>query len=1524
MFLGTALTLGGTLVWAAGPPSGFPVVRPQATCDEATDRELILIPADWKAVYPFSARFAEGSELKPGELVLDLRAARFVTSGLIQRAEAGRSRFLMPDLSTFSPELRQEKPEQGFRYIMVQAATPQEQTELRKQLTQAGMAILDYLPNMAYLVRLPADRAVLLQTMPAVFWAGDFVPAYRIDPELDFVIEANPEHWLQITALFDKALYANKHEVKAAASASGAAVLSVEAGEGQWIVRLEGQAQAARKLAQIPGCLWTERYVPAELDNNVARTSSSVPTGRGSQSGPIMDVENVWAKGIHGEGQIAAAADTGLSTGNLATLHKDFGDQADANNPMRVKTAWALGRTGDWSDPAPLGGGHGTHTSGSIVGNGFRSGSTPSTNTFPSTSYAGIAPKAQYDFQSIMTSSGSLTLPSDLNNLFQPPYDDGARVHSNSWGAAVAGAYNTNAQNVDKFTWNNKDMVITFSAGNSGVDSSPSDGVIDRNSIGSPGTAKNCITVGASEDYRPGFQYEYPQGTCNTATWGWFNGSSYSKNPVFSDPMADNANGLAAFSSRGPVADGRIKPDLVAPGVAIISTRTDQNQDWEQWGLCGIPTAFQPYYIFMGGTSMANPLTAGSAVLVRQYYSDGWHANHSATTNGSASAGDGFDPSSALVKATLINGAWDMTPGQYGTGTTQEIPPGWDTGHDLPNNAEGYGRVDLMHSLFPGSGWADMPDRKLAVHDVSPGLQTGQSDSYTFIVTSSSNPFIATLVWTDPYGATSAGTELVNNLDLTVTAPDSTVYYPNGLNKTSGADAKNNVEQVKLTNPQLGTYTITVNGTSVPGNGQAGTTTQPYALVISGVASSCANNPSAVDVTPNGPLTLCTGTAQLLTANVTGGTGPFTYQWTRDGVDIPGANAATYGASDTGSHSYNCKVTGSGCTSYLLDTAATQLTWQAYPTFAGLGSVTCPFTATCTLDLAWSAATAYCGGPVTYNVYRSTTSGFTPSASNRIATGIAATTYSDIAMLASGTTYYYVVRAVDNANGAEDPNTLQLSGVPYGAPVPTTLYSQDFESAVDVAGWRIGYFVGNASDWRGVQACAPANSGSNIFRYGGTTCTGNYTSAKIAFAAPGGASGITVPAGSTNVRLSFYHRWNWYNSTYRDGAFMLLSTNGTNFMVVPSSAIVAGGYTGTTSIASGCASRGVGTGRNAWTGTQSTMVNTLLDLDAASQAIWGVPAAGQTFWIAFTAITGCSGANYGWFIDDVAVTANVPGSCSAVCPTISLSPASLPSPVVGSAYSQTLTAGGGFAPYTFAVTAGTLPAGLGLDSASGAINGTPTSAGLSTFTITATDSQSCTGSQSYTLTAVCPTISLSPTTLPSPTVGYAYSQTIDAGGGTAPYVYTVTTGSLPAGLSLNSTTGILSGTPSVGGTFTFTIQAQDANGCVGTQAYLLRMTSYDLSFIDDNKRSSVCVNSKTGDWQYSVLSGLGKGIYKGKGSVTKTAAQWSFRSAAGSPQLFLLTYYPPMSLASGSLGGGSFVSSLYDKNTKDDTFLCGP
>jgi hypothetical protein len=1516
------------------PLAGVPVARPLAVCDPASDREIIRIPQNLEDTYPFSARFSAPAAVGPGDLVIDLRGIRFATSGLFQRTAAGGPRFLMPDLSTFAPELRSGRTEGGYRYVVVQAATPQDQVTLRKHLEQSGMAILDYLPNMAYLVRVQAEGTPLLQSMPEVFWAGDFVPAFRVDSELDFVIEANPEHWMEVLALFDRALYATAEEVEAAAAASGATVRSVDEGQGgEWIIRLEGQAQAARSLVQIPGCLWTERYIPFELHNNMARTSSYVPTGRGSQAGPIMDVENVWAKGIHGEGQIASAADTGLSTGVLASLHKDFGDQSDPNNPMRVIKGYAIGRANDWSDDQmnttdSSRGGHGTHTSGSIVGNGFRSGSTPSTDTYPGTCYAGVAPKAQFVIQSLMTSSGGLSVPADLNNLFSPPYGDGARVHSNSWGnTSGAGTYTTNSRNVDLFTWNNKDMVITFSAGNSGTDTSPADGIIDTNSVMPPATAKNCITVGASEDYHPDFAYEYPQGTCNAnPTWNWFSSSSYATDPVKSDLMADNASGLGAFSSRGPLADSRFKPDVVAPGISVISTRTDKNQGWEQWGLCGIPDGFKPYYLYMGGTSMANPLTAGSAVLVRQYYVDGWHQNHSAVTNTSPNAPDGFNPSSALVKATLINGAWDMAPGQYGTGSKKEIPPGWDTGHDLPNNAEGYGRVDLMHSLFPGAGWGDVPERRLEVHDVTPGLQTGQSGVFTFDVTSGANPLIVTLVWTDPRGPSSGTVKLVNNLDLTVTAPGGTVYYPNGLNKTSGADSRNNVEQVKLTNPTVGTYTITVAGTAVPGNGDAGSTTQPYALVISGV-SGCANSPASVNVTPEGPLTLCPGTAQLLAADVTGGTGPYSYQWTEDGADIPGANGATFSANAAGAHQYNCKVTGSGCTTFMADATPTSLTWQSYPVFAGLSSVSTPQNATCELDLTWPAAVGTCG-PVTYNIYRSTTNGFAPSAANRIASGVSGTTYADSTDLTSGTRYYYVVRAVDGVSGAEDPNAVQRYGVPFGPNALATIYSENFDSASGLAGWGTGYFAGNANDWRGVQACSPAGSGTNIFRFGGTTCTGNYAQGAMAFAAPGGASGIAIPAGATNVTMTFNHRWNWFSQASparRDGGIMLISINNANFYILPSAAISGTTYNSTTAIAAGCASNASGNGRSAWTGTQATMVSTTIDLDAACTSVFGSSAAGKTLYVAFTAITGCTGVNYGWFIDDVRIQGNVPGTCASTCPTIVLSPATLPDATVGTAYAQVISASGGSGSYDFAVTSGSLPSGLSLAS-DGTLSGVPTAAGTANFTVTATiPGTSCTGSRAYTLSANCPTVTLSPSTLPAPVVGVFYSQTITASGGTAPYSFAVTSGAPPTGLAL-AADGTLTGTPTTAGSYTFTVTATDTYQCAGTIQYTLMTGCPTVSIapgslpdaqVGKAYSQTITASGGTAPYTYAVTSGsLPAGvILSSGGSLSGTATvlgSFSFTvtatdvyQCAGSKEYSLNVVCPVVTLSPSALPGAT-------------------
>ena len=178
---------------------------------------------------------------------------------------------------------------------------------------------------------------------------------------------------------------------------------------------------------------------------------------------------------------------------------------------------------------------------------------------------------------------------------------------------------------------------------------------------------------------------------------------------------------------------------------------------------------------------------------------------------------------------------------------------------------------------------------------------------------------------------------------------------------------------------------------------------------------------------------------------------------------------------------------------------------------------------------------------------------------------------------------------------------------------------------------------------------------------------------------------------------------------------------------------------------------------------------------------------------------------------------------------VTVSPGTLPNGMVATAYSQTITAAGGAAPYSFAVTAGALPAGLTL-SPGGVLSGTPTAGGTFNFTATATDSSPLpgpfSGSQAYTLTIAPPTITLPATTLAGGTLGAAYSASIaPASGGTAPYAYAVTAGALPGGLALNPATGAITGTPSALGTFNFSITATDTSTGTGpfsaTQAYAI-------------------------------------------------------------------------------------------------------
>lgn len=177
----------------------------------------------------------------------------------------------------------------------------------------------------------------------------------------------------------------------------------------------------------------------------------------------------------------------------------------------------------------------------------------------------------------------------------------------------------------------------------------------------------------------------------------------------------------------------------------------------------------------------------------------------------------------------------------------------------------------------------------------------------------------------------------------------------------------------------------------------------------------------------------------------------------------------------------------------------------------------------------------------------------------------------------------------------------------------------------------------------------------------------------------------------------------------------------------------------------------------------------------------------------------------------------------AGCPAITVSPATLPNAEVGMPYSQNISASGGTSPYTFAVTTGSLPSGLTLSSG-GLLSGTPDGLGLSNFTVTATASNSCTGQRAFSLNVVCPTLIVSPPTLPSGTVNVPYNQSLSAEGGTAPYDFAVTVGSLPDGLSLTNE-GELSGTPTAPGNASFTVTATSAEDCAGARAYVLSINA---------------------------------------------------------------------------------------------------
>ena len=634
-------------------------------------------------------------------------------------------------------------------YILIQTTQPLSR-EMKTELTNLGVVILEYVPDDTYLCNYTGANLNQIRSLPYVVWTNIYLQGFKIPPSLatePTLASAGARNLLDITAApasnlrttpkqVDVVFHANVdpeliRDQLAAAVNLDAADLNIMAHK----MRVNAQSKHLSNLANIDGVRHIEEVSPMKLHNNIAREILNLEP----PPNPNTTFE--------GAGQIVAVADTGFDKGSTSDVHEAF--------TGRVTRLYALGRA-NANDPD----GHGTHVAGSVLGNG---NSTPLGHTVK-----GAAPAAQLVLQSVLDGSGGLGgLPNDLNNLFQPPYEnDGARIHTNSWGSTRGdGRYDSNSEEVDEFIWKNRGFLICFAAGNAGVDSN-ANGVIDPQSVTPPGTAKNCLTIGATENNRPNFGVTYNQGF------------GYPANPIASDPMATNPEGMVAFSSRGPTADGRIKPDVVAPGSFILSAKSRDTTDR------GWASSADPLYFFIGGTSMATPLVAGCAALVREYLS----VDHQITA-----------PSAALVKALLINGAQDIA-GQY-------VPS--ETG-GIPNNAEGFGRVDMAATL----------NGSFQLQDEGVELDTGDEETTTVTVNDGASLKV-TLVWTDRPGST-----LQNDLDLIVRTAEGQERHGNVAPNSTAFDRNNNVEQIIWEDLSAGHVDIIVRAYRIPFFAQS------YALVI--------------------------------------------------------------------------------------------------------------------------------------------------------------------------------------------------------------------------------------------------------------------------------------------------------------------------------------------------------------------------------------------------------------------------------------------------------------------------------------------------------------------------------------------------------------------------------------------------------------------------------------------------------------------------------------------------------------------
>ena len=515
-------------------------------------------------------------------------------------------------IDTLQPATYESDPASDIRLVQFdRPLTRSEQVHLESSVER----IFTYLPDFTYLVRTCSDpNCGLTSGSPnlqsaelGAVWTGPYLARYKLSPEItDASSESDRVHSVLLHLFPDIDL---DRAVDAIETITGDSAVGSTANDRFSRVRIlltESQiAQHRSLLSELAGVFWIEREARRTLlnDTTIWVGQSSL---NGGASTPIFD------NGLFGEGEIVAVLDTGIDADSCYFRDSVEGLPptnclgATTINPnhrkiLGVDFLWDSDCNGGISATEWDNQGHGTHVAGTVAGD----------DPNPAGGHNlldGMAPAAKLIIQDGgFGTDDCADLPGlgcsviDLTPIFQQTYDQGARIHTNSWGDEendpTYGEYTAASQDVDQFMWDHPDFLLLFAAGNNGGAS---------HTVDSPSTAKSSISVGSTL-------------------------------------RAQAAGSLSGFSSKGPTLDGRIKPELTVPGSNILSASNN-----------GSVTSPSCEVVSNSGTSMATPGAAGFAALVREYFVKGFYPS------GSAVPGDAMNPSAALVKAALVNSSTQM------------------------------------------------------------------------------------------------------------------------------------------------------------------------------------------------------------------------------------------------------------------------------------------------------------------------------------------------------------------------------------------------------------------------------------------------------------------------------------------------------------------------------------------------------------------------------------------------------------------------------------------------------------------------------------------------------------------------------------------------------------------------------------------------------------------------------------------------------------------------------------------------